>query len=162
MSVSQQRIVVGVDGSEHSKAALRWAIGQARLTGASVDAMTAWRYPATYSLATIVPDIDMEEEARHMLSQALAEVVGDSPTGGPGVSPGKNCAEVQVQQLVSEGPPQGVLLRAARDADLLVVGSRGQGGFASAILGSVSLACVLNAPCPVLVFREEEDRAGDG
>lgn len=144
MSASQQRIVVGVDGSEHSKAALRWAVGQARLTGASVDAVTAWRYPTTYGLAAIVPDIDMEGEARHMLSENLAKVVGDAPG-------------VTIQQLVGEGPPTAVLLRAAQDADLLVVGSRGQGGFASAVLGSVSLGCVLHAPCPVLVFREGGD-----
>lgn len=140
MSASQQRIVVGVDGSEHSKAALRWAVGQARLTGASVDAVTAWRYPTTYGLATIVPDIDMPGEATQMLSDSLAKVVGDAPGA-------------EVRQLVSEGPPAAVLLGAAKDADLLVVGSRGQGGFASAVLGSVSLACVLNSPCPVLVFR---------
>ena len=144
MSASRQRIVVGVDGSEHSEGALRWALGQARLSGASVEAVTAWRFPTTYSLATIVPDIDLEAEARHMLADALAKIVGDTPG-------------VQVLQLVGEGPPAEVLLRAAKGADLLVVGSRGQGGFASAVLGSVSLACVLNAPCPVLVHCPPSD-----
>ncbi|MBO0821635.1 MAG: universal stress protein [Nocardiopsaceae bacterium] len=141
MPESQQRIVVGIDGSDHSRGALRWALGQSRLTGALVDAVTAWRYPTTYGLATIVPDIDLEAEATQMLSDALAKIADEFPGA-------------RVQQLVGEGPPAAVLLRAAADADLLVVGSRGQGGFASAVLGSVSLACVLNAPCPVLVYRD--------
>jgi nucleotide-binding universal stress UspA family protein len=142
MPESEQRIVVGLDGSEHSQGALRWALVQARLTGASVDAVTAWRYPTTYGLATVVPDIDLEAEATQMLTDTMAKIAGDFPGA-------------RVQQLVGEGPPAAVLLRAAADADLLVVGSRGQGGFASAVLGSVSLACVLNAPCPILVYREE-------
>lgn len=144
MPETQQRIVAGVDGSGHSHGALRWALEQARVTGAQVDAVTAWRYPTTYGLATIVPDIDLESEATAMLTKALEEVTDEFP-------------DVQVQQLVGEGPPAAVLLRAAADADLLVVGSRGQGGFASAVLGSVSLACVLNAPCPVLVYREPDE-----
>jgi nucleotide-binding universal stress UspA family protein len=142
MPESEQRIVVGLDGSEHSQGALRWALGQALLTGASVDAVTAWRYPTTYGLATVVPDIDLEAEATQMLTESLAKIAGDFPGA-------------RVQQLVGEGPPAAVLLRAAADADLLVVGSRGQGGFASAVLGSVSLACVLNAPCPILVYRDD-------
>lgn len=141
MPESEQRIVVGLDGSEHSQGALRWALGQALLTGASVDVVTAWRYPTTYGLATVVPDIDLEAEATQMLTESLAKIAGDFPGA-------------RVQQLVGEGPPAAVLLRAAADADLLIVGSRGQGGFASAVLGSVSLACVLNAPCPVLVYRD--------
>lgn len=143
MSASQKRVVVGVDGSEHSKGALRWAVDYARDAGASVDAVTAWRFPTTYGLATLVPDIDLEDEARHMLTESLEKIVGDAPG-------------VPVQQLVGEGPPASVLLRAAEGADLLVIGSRGLGSFKSAVLGSVSLSCVLNAPCPVLVHRTPE------
>lgn len=143
MDASQQRIVVGIDGSEHSKAALRWALGQARLSGASVDAVTAWRYPATYGL-TVIPapgDLDFDGESR----KALAEAVAEAGAGTPGV---------EVRQLVGEGPSAEILLNVAKDADLLVVGSRGLGSFKSAVLGSVSLACVLHATCPVLVFRD--------
>lgn len=147
MSAGQQRIVVGIDGSEQSKAALRWAIGQARLTGASVDAVTAWRFPASYGLSVVAADLDVEGDATKMLSETLADVVGGT-------------SQVQVRQLVGEGPPAEVLLNAAKDADLLVVGSRGRGGFASAVLGSVSLACVLHATCPVLVFRDGREDGG--
>jgi nucleotide-binding universal stress UspA family protein len=147
MSAGQQRIVVGIDGSQQSKAALRWVIGQARLTGASVDAVTAWRFPASYGLSVVAADLDVEGEARKMLSETLADVVGAT-------------SQVQVRQLVGEGPPAEVLLNAAKGADLLVVGSRGRGGIMSAVLGSVSLACVLHATCPVLVFRDEREDGG--
>lgn len=141
------RIVVGVDGSEHSKAALRWAIKQATLTGSSLDAVMAWRYPASYGLAVVAGDVDLEGEAKKGLADALSQV-GDEVSG------------VTVRQLVGEGPPAEVLLSVAKDADLLVVGSRGHGGFASAVLGSVSLACVLHSTCPVLVYRDEREGGG--
>lgn len=141
------RIVVGVDGSEHSKAALRWAIKQATLTGSSLDAVMAWRYPASYGLAIVAGDVDLEGEAKKGLAEALSQV-GDEVSG------------VTVRQLVGEGPPAEVLLSVAKDADLLVVGSRGHGGFASAVLGSVSLACVLHSTCPVLVYRDEHEGGG--
>lgn len=149
MHASRQRIVVGIDGSDHSKAALRWALGQARLTGASVDAVTAWRYPATYGLAVIPGpgELDFDGESR----KVLADAVAGAGAGTPGV---------EVRQLVGEGPSAEVLLNVAKGADLLVVGSRGLGGFRSAVLGSVSLACVLHATCPVLVFRDSD--FGDG
>lgn len=148
MDGSKQRIVVGIDGSEQSKAALRWALGQARLTGASVDAVTAWRYPVSYGLAVLPGELDMEGDS----VKALADAVGEAGGGTPGA---------EVRQLVGEGPAAEVLLNASKDADLLVVGSRGLGEFRSAFLGSVSLACVIHAKCPVLVFREKgsEDAA---
>ena len=144
MPESRQRIVVGIDGSDHSLAALRWALRQARATGATVDMVTAWRYPASYGLAVIGADLGLELEARTMLSEVLAKA-------------GEDASGVEVRELVGEGPPAQVLLDTAKGADLLVVGSRGRGGFASAVLGSVSMALVLHAPCPVLVFRSDED-----
>lgn len=147
MPASQQRYVVGIDGSEQSTGALRWALRQARLSGASVDMVTAWRFPASYGMAIIGGDLGLEAEARTMLAEVLGQVEDDA-------------SGVQVRELVGEGPPVQVLLEAAKDADLIVVGSRGRGGFASAVLGSVSLACVLNAPCPVVVFREGDDEGG--
>ncbi len=136
------RIVVGVDGSDSSKAALRWALNQAKLTGGSVDAVTAWYYPPMYGWAPVADRMpDLEGDAKMALTKALAEVSGLEP-------------EVPVRPLVAEGHAAEVLLRVAKGADLLVVGSRGHGGFTSAMLGSVSMYCVLHAHCPVLVLRD--------
>jgi nucleotide-binding universal stress UspA family protein len=138
------RIVVGVDGSPSSKAALRWAIRQAGLTGAEVEAVTAWRYPTGYGMAPISDGtVDFEGDAGKTLAEALAEVSGLAP-------------DVMACPRVIEGHPADVLLREARGADLLVVGSRGHGGFAAALLGSVSQHCVQHAPCPVLVLRGDD------
>lgn len=143
MSGQERRIVVGVDGSQSSKAALRWAIRQARLTGSTVDAVMAWRYPVTYGWAPAIDaGIDLEGNARKALVEALNEVSGLEP-------------EVPVRPVVAEGHPSDVLLRTAEGADLLVVGSRGLGGFASTMVGSVSLSCMLHAHCPVLVMRDD-------
>jgi nucleotide-binding universal stress UspA family protein len=80
MTAQEKRIVVGVDGSESSKAALRWAIHQARLIGGSVDAVTAWWYPATYGLASAGDEgTDFEGDARTALTVALNEVSGLDP-----------------------------------------------------------------------------------
>jgi nucleotide-binding universal stress UspA family protein len=149
MTGQERRIVVGVDGSDSSKAALRWAIRQAKLTGGSVDAVTAWHYPSTYGWAPIADGaVDIEGEAKKALTEALNEVSGLDP-------------EVSVRPQVIEGHPAEVLLRAARGADLLVVGSRGHGGFTSALLGSVSQNCVLHAHCPVLVLRDGHEETGE-
>lgn len=142
MSGQQRRIVVGVDGSSSSKAALRWAIRQAKLTGSSVEAVTTWHYPAAYGLAPGSDgSYDFEANAKNALVEALAEVSGVEP-------------DVLVRPLVTEGFAAEVLLHEAQGADLLVVGSRGHGGLTSALLGSVSMYCVLHAHCPVLVLRE--------
>jgi nucleotide-binding universal stress UspA family protein len=141
MTGQERRIVVGVDGSGASKAALRWAIRQAKLTGSSVEAVTAWRYPVAYGLAAGAVDIDFETNAKNALAAALAEVSGLEP-------------DVPVHPLVTEGIAAEVLLLEAKGADLLVIGSRGHGGLASALLGSVSMYCVLHAHCPVLVIRD--------
>jgi nucleotide-binding universal stress UspA family protein len=142
MTRQERRIVVGVDGSESSKAALRWAIRQAKLTDSTVDAVTAWRYPTGYGWAPVDDStLDVEGDAKTALTEALNEVSGLYP-------------EVSVRPLVTEGHAADVLLRAAKGADLLVVGSRGHGGFTSAMLGSVSLNCVMHAHCAVLVLRD--------
>ena len=139
------RIVVGVDGSESSMAALRWAVRQAKLTGSSVDAVIAWRVPSGYGLAPIADGgLDFEGDAKKILADALNEVGG--------------AANVVIRPTVVEGYPADVLVWSARGADLLVVGSRGHGGFTSALLGLVSHHCVHHASCPVLVIRG----AGEG
>jgi len=146
MSCQERRIVVGIDGSGPSKAALRWAIHQAKLTGSSVDAVTAWRYPSTYGITPGSESaLDFEMNAKSALVEALAEVSGQEP-------------DVPVRPLLAEGAAADVLLHESKGADLLVVGSRGHGGFASALLGSVSMYCVLHAHCPVLVLRDGRER----
>lgn len=149
MTGQERRIVVGIDGSDSSKAALRWAIRQAKLTGGTVDAVTAWHYPSTYGWAPVADGVtDIEGEAKKTLTETLNEMSGLDP-------------EVPIHPQVLEGHPADVLLRAARGAELLVIGSRGHGGFASALLGSVSMNCVLHAHCPVLVLRDGREGTVD-
>jgi nucleotide-binding universal stress UspA family protein len=137
----ERRIVVGVDGSVPSKEALDWAIRQAKLTGAVVDAVIAWHYPGTYGYSAYVADnTDYAQLAAKVVADTIAEVSG--PTG-----------PAEIRPKVVEGNPAAVLLAASEGADLLVVGSRGHGGFVEALLGSVSQHCVHHAGCPVVIIR---------
>jgi nucleotide-binding universal stress UspA family protein len=140
-------IVVGVDGSPESKAALRWAIAEAGLRGARLRAVHAWVIPAAFGAdAALVLAEAIEgfrEEGERVLDEALAEVAGES---GP---------DVPVEREVVQGPASECLLRAAADADLLVLGSRGRGGFAGLLLGSVSQQCTHHAPCAVVIVRRQ-------
>ena len=138
---AQPRIVVGIDGSDSSQAALRWAVRQAKLAGGRVEAVTAWHYPAVYGWETAGISGDFEGDARQVLTEALTAITDPEP-------------HMPVLPVVTEGYAADVLLHAAKGADLLVLGRRGHGGVTSALLGSVSLHCVLHAPCPVLVLRE--------
>jgi nucleotide-binding universal stress UspA family protein len=143
-SDERRRIVVGVDGFESSKAALRWAINQARLTGAVVEAVTAWQIPAGAGWVP-APDMpDYQDDAFAVLTEALAEMAAVDP-------------DVQVCPRVVEGRAGQVLVDAAEGADLLVVGSRGHGGLAEALLGSVGQYCVHHAPCPVVIMRGKHE-----
>jgi nucleotide-binding universal stress UspA family protein len=140
------RIVAGVDGSSSSLSALRWAIRQAGLTGAAVDAVIAWHNPASrggYGWATAGPgqNYDFQEVAAKTLEEAISSAL-------------EQTSDVCVRTQVTEGHPARILLDASGGADLLVVGSRGHGGFAEALLGSVSQHCVQHASCPVVVIRD--------
>lgn len=137
-------IVVGVDGSDESQAALRWALEEARLRGATVRAVYAWRDPYVLAPGYGLPE-DFEfdalrEKAVERLDVVVAGVVGTQ-------------SDVPIEAVVAEGPAGSVLVEAAEDAEILVVGSRGHGGFVGLLLGSVSQQCVTHAPCPVLVVR---------
>jgi nucleotide-binding universal stress UspA family protein len=139
------RIVVGVDGSPSSKAALAWAVEQAGLTSASVEAVISWHYPimvggVPFAPIAVAENADFGAFATNVLSDAIAETVDPD---GP----------VKVSSVVREGNAAQVLLDAAGGAELLVVGSRGHGGFTEALLGSVSQACVHHARCPVVIIR---------
>jgi nucleotide-binding universal stress UspA family protein len=138
------RIVVGVDGFEASQAALRWAIHQARLTGAVVDAVTAWEIPPASGLIPVADMPDFQDDARTILTQAITETCMID-------------AEVEVRPFVAQGRAGPVLVAAAEGADLLVVGCRGHGGLAEALLGSVGQYCVHRASCPVVIMRGKHE-----
>jgi len=139
-----RRIVVGIDGSPTSVAALEWAVRQAELTGSAVEAVTTWEWPTNYGWAfPFPPEYDPAEDAGRMLSGVLEPIRSGHP-------------DVPVHPTVVEGHPAPVLVKASRGADLLVVGSRGHGEFAGMLIGSVSEHCVTNAHCPVLVFRRPD------
>ncbi|MEV5005949.1 universal stress protein [Streptomyces sp. NPDC093064] len=149
LTASAARIVVGVDGSEPSKAALRWAARQAALTGAVIEAVTAWEYPLWYGTSPMAAGFDFADNAAKILSQALDETFGpDRP--------------VEIRSRVERGHPAAVLLEASREAELLVVGNRGHGGFTEALLGSVGQHLVQHAACPVVVIRGPVPSAAQG
>jgi nucleotide-binding universal stress UspA family protein len=139
------RIVVGIDGSEPSRRALRWAIEEARLRGADVEAVHAWTppyvggYPYT---ATVFDPVEYERAAR----QLLDDVVDEADAAG---------LSAPIERLVIDGPAARGLLDAAKDAALVVVGSRGRGGFAGLLLGSTSQQVCHHATCPVVVIPDE-------
>lgn len=136
-------IVVGVDGSASSKAALNWALDQSGLAGAELHAVIAWEFPAFYSWeGGPMPPEEFEQTA----CQNLYETVDEALASGP--------SAVEVVREVRHGHSAQVLLEAAADAGLLVVGSRGHGGFYSALLGSVSQYCATHAHCPIVIVRE--------
>ncbi|MFF0475103.1 universal stress protein [Streptomyces sp. NPDC004284] len=138
------RIVVGVDGSEPSLKALKWAAAQAALTGDSLQAVISWDYPGVW--ATVVPGVslqfDPEKVARQILDTALDAIL--TPEEAAAVT----------RTIVGDNAAQ-ALVDAARGASLLVVGDRGYSGFKAAVLGSVSSHVTHHAPCPVVVVRDE-------
>ena len=139
-------VVAGVDGSAESVAALSWASRYAAATGGTVRAVLAWHYPAAAGLAPagVAPDAVREETERQMrgeLAQAVAKVY-----------PGESAAAAETR--LTYGHPAPVLIEESKNADLLVVGSRGHGAFTGMLLGSVSMHCVTGAFCPVTVVRQ--------
>ena len=143
-----RRIVVGVDTSHGSRVALRWALKQARLTGASVEVVTAWQHPAMYAYSYgAIPVPSVADGIAAMAEKALVDTVADIV--------GTQDEPVEVRVRVAEGPAAQVLLTAAAGAQLLIVGSRGHGGFAGLLLGSVSQHCAHHAPCPVVVVPDD-------
>lgn len=141
---ARPRVVVGVDGSQSSKAALRWALEYAERTGAGVTAVFVWTYPAEFSYGLTPPGDAWhpDTDARQALDAAVHEVVADQPPP-------------DFETAVCEGHPAHVLVELSADAEILVVGSRGHGGFTGMLLGSVSEACAAHARCPVLIIREK-------
>lgn len=143
------RIVVGVDGSPASVAALQWAARQAALTRSILDATISWQQPMNYGNQILyIEDFDWAEVARSTLAEAIVEAGIDETLLG--------------RRTVNEGHPAQVLVDASADADLLVVGTRGHGGFAGLLLGSVSEHVIGHAACPVLVVRHSQHTSATG
>jgi nucleotide-binding universal stress UspA family protein len=142
-----RRVIVGVDGSPNSKTALAWAMTQARLTGAGIEAVAAWQEPVMsgYSYGWS-PSMYEGDSIATITEKVLAETVAD--VAGPQHEP------VEIETRVVQGHPAQVLIEAADGAQLLVVGTRGHGTFAGMLLGSVSQHCVQQAPCPVVVVPQ--------
>jgi len=142
------RIVVGIDTAAGSTTALRWAVQQAKLIDAKIEAVSAWHHPSATGFAMgwgVVPPPE-QEDPRAMNEQLLAETVAEVVDG---VDP-----QVSVSTRVIEGDATHVLLEAACGADLLVVGGREHGVLAGLLRGSVSEHCVQHAPCPVVVIPQ--------
>ena len=145
-SAEVRRIVVGVDGSETSRHALRWAADEAKNRRAQLHVVHAWEVPAPMVGVGVgagrrgAQTEGQQEEASRLVAEVVRDELGEQPPG-------------DVRTSIGRGPAAGVLLDAARDADLLVVGSRGLGGFRGLLLGSVSSKMAAHAPCPVVIVR---------
>ena len=140
---SEARIIVGVDGSRPSEDALRWAAHFAAIYGAPLEVVTAWEYPPSYGWAAIAPEWDAAQDTRNFLDDTVQAVFGDQPPPG-------------MRLLVREGSAAKVLLDASPGAIMLVVGSRGHGGFAGLLLGSVSANVAEHAVCPVFIVHGDQ------
>ena len=156
------RILVGVDGSEHSKRALRWAIEEARLRDVPVVMVHAYeparvRSPYTYSYSAMPGTLteDLREQEREWRQEQEAQVRQHAETTAARIleSVVDTPKRGQVETLVVPRDPADVLVELSRNADLLVVGSRGHGGFKGLLLGSVSQKCLHHARCPVVILR---------
>ena len=148
VSEPENRIVVGVEGSGGARAALRWAIKEARHRGAYVDVVTA--YSTTYVPAS--PDfnyvpldpIDLEAEVQRMQDSIIDEVLAEVDSGG-----------VEVKRRMVRGRAADTLIAESANAAMLVVGSRGRGGFRGLLLGSVSQQIAQHGSCPVVIVRPD-------
>jgi nucleotide-binding universal stress UspA family protein len=140
-------IVVGVDGSDPSIKALRWAARQAALTGDRLETVIAWEYPANWGAISGMGGIPAEFEPENLARQVLDEAVGK------GLDPDVAAA---VDRQVLEGHAAQILVKRSEGATLLVVGDRGHSGFTAALLGSVSMHVSQHSHSPVVVVRGKE------
>jgi nucleotide-binding universal stress UspA family protein len=141
-------IIVGIDGSPHSINAYHWALDEARRREADLTALFAWETPLIGIPGAFDRD-ELERWAQKFLNEQL-----DGQTA--------ETAGVTVHRVVAQGDPSSSLIEACRqvDAEMLVLGSRGRGGFAGLLLGSVGQECAANAPCPVLICKANGNPAG--
>jgi nucleotide-binding universal stress UspA family protein len=147
-------VLVGIDESEGAVRALAWAVEEAALRRTSLTALHVCWSPDSDGIQAAIVSESVVERLREELAaveqeaQTTMQALVDRVTAQrPGAQP------VDVRVLVRAGRPAAELLRAAGEADLVVVGDRGRGGFAHLLLGSVSHQLVHHAPCPVVVVR---------
>ncbi len=149
----RERVVVGVDGSPGSLTALKFAFDEAKRRSIGLLVVTAFEIPDIRSvgkgLAVSRPEHELRDNTREDTRREVAEALGDRMTadGAP-----------EIDVVARRGGAVHVLVTAAAGNPLLVVGRRGRGGFRSMLLGSVSLQCVLHAPCPITVVHSAADR----
>lgn len=141
-NLEADRVIVGVDGSASSVAALRYAARMAAAFDAPIEAISTWAFPRLAG-PYVVAQWSPEEDARAILNAAVEQAFGSEPPAG-------------LVCTVLPGPPARTLVELSRGAGMLVLGSRGLGGFRGLLLGSVSSACAAHAHCPVLIVH------GDG
>ncbi|MGH9028494.1 MAG: universal stress protein [Acidimicrobiales bacterium] len=143
-AAAERVVVVGVDGSEASSAALEWAAEEAHLRGATLRVVHAWHLPTmAYAGAgyVAVPELQsVGDDVAVALGSQVSDVLGAHP-------------DVTLEPRVTEGPAAQVLLDAAKGAEMVVVGSHGRGGFTGLMLGSVSAQVAHHAHCPVVIVR---------
>jgi nucleotide-binding universal stress UspA family protein len=138
-------VVVGIDGSEASREALEWAAREAVLRELPLEAVTTWEYPIAYGQYPAWPgDFDFSVSARTKLEETIDTVLGER-------------SDLALSTFVVEGHPALVLQDLSKSAALIVVGSRGHGGFAGLLLGSVSEHLAAHAHCPVLIVHGSRD-----
>jgi nucleotide-binding universal stress UspA family protein len=146
VNVERRRIVVGVDGSDASARALAWAIDEAGRWGAQLDVVHAWEVPFVVVPPPVALGYDRDLDAAERAAQHVLDTCVERarlPSGSP----------VRIERILVRERPTAALLEVAKGADLLVVGSRGHGGFTGLLLGSVSNQCLHHATCPVVVVR---------
>lgn len=137
---SSGRIVVGLDGSESALEALRWAGRIGVAIGVNIDVVACWEHPQVGSDDLPAPTYRNGSQTRQVAAKWVDEVFGGARPEG-------------LRLLVRQGEPERVLTQAATGAEMLVVGSRGRGAFASIVLGSVSIYCAEHARCPVVIIH---------
>ncbi len=144
-SSARPRVVVGVDGSPSSIGALRRGVRIATALDADLVAIAAWSFPPMFG-GFPPADWSPENDAKEILAQVKTEVF---PNGAP----------EWFRAEIHQGPATQVLVAASEGAEMLIVGSRGHGGFTGLLLGSVSSTCAEYATCPVLIYHDEDEKA---
>ena len=145
MGVAMAQLVVGIDGSPQSRDALAWALRLAPAFPATIHCVIAWQFPNIYGwgmggLPNTPEILELDAAALRTVNEVVEEVAGGDAAGA-------------IETSVVSGNPASALIHASASAAMLVVGSRGLGGFTGLLLGSVSIACTEHAKCPVLVVR---------
>jgi nucleotide-binding universal stress UspA family protein len=144
---SDGRIVVGVDDSEQAAAALRWALAEGALRGTTVEVVHSWSPPLSalpFGATLVIP---VDEAAIDCAARASVDELVDNALAEMGAKP------PEVLRTILPGGPATTLVEVAEGADLVVVGSHGRSGFSRLVLGSVAMAVVNHATCPVVVVR---------